>query len=133
MVWLVVGPAAYVALAVLAPNSLEGPARHVLGLAVWMAIWWVTEPVPLAATSLLPAGLLPALGVASARDAVAPYANELVFLYLGGFFLAAALERWNAHARIAYGLIAAIGFSSKRIVLGVRSEERRVGTERRSV
>jgi sodium-dependent dicarboxylate transporter 2/3/5 len=119
MVWLVVGPAAYIVLAVLAPNSLEGPARHVLGLAVWMAIWWVTEPVPLAATSLLPAGVLPALGVVSARDAVAPYANELVFLYLGGFFLAAALERWNAHARIAYGLIAAIGFSSKRIVLGV--------------
>lgn len=84
-----------------------------------MAIWWVSEPVPLAATSLLPAGLLPALGVATAREAVAPYANELVFLFLGGFFLAAALERWNAHARIAYGLIAAIGFSSRRIVLGV--------------
>jgi sodium-dependent dicarboxylate transporter 2/3/5 len=90
-----------------------------MGLAIWMAIWWVSEPVPLAATSLLPAGLLPALGVVTAREAVAPYANELVFLYLGGFFLAAALERWNAHARIAYGLIAAIGFSSRRIVLGV--------------
>jgi sodium-dependent dicarboxylate transporter 2/3/5 len=75
--------------------------------------------VPLAATSLLPAGLLPALGVASARDAVAPYANELVFLFLGGFLLAAALERWNAHARIAFGLIAAIGLSGRRIVLGV--------------
>ena len=119
MVWLIIGPAAYVVVAILAPGSLEGPARHVLGLAIWMAIWWVSEPVPLAATSLLPAGLLPALGVVTAREAVAPYANELVFLYLGGFFLAAALERWNAHARIAYGLIAAIGFSSRRIVLGV--------------
>jgi solute carrier family 13 (sodium-dependent dicarboxylate transporter), member 2/3/5 len=118
-VWLVLGPAMYALLALLAPGSLEGPARHVFGLAVWMAIWWVTEPVPLAATSLLPAGVLPALGVVSARDAVAPYANELVFLYLGGFFLAAALERWNAHARIAYGLISAIGLSSRRIVLGV--------------
>jgi sodium-dependent dicarboxylate transporter 2/3/5 len=84
-----------------------------------MALWWITEPVPLAATSLLPAGVLPMLGVASARDAVAPYANELVFLFLGGFLLAAALERWNAHARIAYGLIAAIGLSGRRIVLGV--------------
>ena len=117
--WLIVGPAAYVILALLTPSSLEAPARHVMGLAIWMAIWWVSEPVPLAATSLLPAGLLPALGVVTAREAVAPYANELVFLYLGGFFLAAALERWNAHARIAYGLIAAIGFSSRRIVLGV--------------
>lgn len=84
-----------------------------------MALWWVVEPVPLAATSLLPAALLPTLGVVTARDAVAPYANELVFLFLGGFLLAAALERWNAHARIAFGLIAAIGLSSRRIVLGV--------------
>lgn len=84
-----------------------------------MAIWWVTEPVPLAATSLLPAGLLPALGVVSGRDAVAPYANELVFLFLGGFLLAAALQHWNGHARIAFALIAAIGLTAKRVVLGV--------------
>lgn len=119
LVWLGVGPVAYLTVLVFASDSLEPAARHVLGLAIWMALWWVSEPVPLAATSLLPAALLPALGVMTARDAVAPYANELVFLYLGGFFLAAALERWNAHARIAYGLIAAIGFSSRRIVLGV--------------
>ena len=119
LAWLIAGPSAYVILLFLAPNTLEPGARHVLGMAAWMALWWVTEPVPLAATSLLPAALLPTLGVATARDAVAPYANELVFLYLGGFFLAAALERWNAHARIAFGMIVAIGFSSRRIVLGV--------------
>lgn len=117
--WLVAGPALYALVLATAPSALSIEARHVLGLAGWMAIWWVTEPVPLAATSLLPAGLLPALGVTTARDAVAPYANELVFLFLGGFLLAAALERWNAHARIAYALIAAIGFTSRRIVLGV--------------
>jgi len=119
LAWLVAGPALYVLLRAIAPDTLEPAAQHVLGLAAWMAIWWVTEPVPLAATSLLPAGLLPALGVMSGRDAVAPYANELVFLFLGGFLLAAALERWNAHARIAYGLISAIGLSGRRIVLGV--------------
>jgi sodium-dependent dicarboxylate transporter 2/3/5 len=117
--WLTAGPAAYLVLLFMAPDTLEPAARHVMGMAAWMALWWVTEPVPLAATSLLPAALLPTLGVASARDAVAPYANELVFLYLGGFFLAAALERWNAHARIAFGMIVAIGFSGRRIVLGV--------------
>ena len=117
--WLAAGPAIYLTLWLLAPDSLAPAARHVLGLTGWMALWWVSEPVPLAATSLLPAALLPTLGVTSAREAVAPYANELVFLYLGGFLLAAALERWNAHARIAYGLIAAIGVSSRRIVLGV--------------
>ncbi len=117
--WLAAGPLLYAIILVVAPSALSIEARHVLGLAGWMAVWWVTEPVPLAATSLLPAGLLPALGVTSARDAVAPYANELVFLFLGGFLLAAALERWHAHARIAYALIAAIGFTSRRIVLGV--------------
>jgi len=115
----VAGPACYGLLVLVAPASLALEARQVLGLSGWMAIWWVTEPVPLAATSLLPAGLLPALGVVTARDAVAPYANELVFLFLGGFMLAAALERWNAHARIAFSLIAAIGVTSRRIILGV--------------
>lgn len=118
-VWLIAGPTLYLLLFLLAPDTLATPARHVLGLAGWMALWWVSEPVPLAATSLLPAALLPTLGVTTAREAVAPFANELVFLYLGGFLLAAALERWNAHARIAYGMIAAIGLSSRRIVLGV--------------
>lgn len=117
--WLLAGPMCYALLLALAPGELPTEARHVLGLSGWMAIWWVTEPVPLAATSLLPAGLLPALGVITAREAVAPYANELVFLFLGGFLLAAALERWNAHARIAYALIAAIGVTGRRIILGV--------------
>lgn len=119
MIWLAAGPVAWTIIVLVAPASLEPAPRMVLGLAAWMAIWWVTEPIPLAATSLLPAALLPTLGIAGAREAVAPYANELVFLYLGGFFLAAALERWHAHARIAFGLISAIGYSSRRIVLGV--------------
>lgn len=116
---MIAGPALYAVLWWIAPDTLAPAARHVLGLTGWMAIWWVSEPVPLAATSLLPAALLPTLGVMSAREAVTPYANELVFLYLGGFLLAAALEHWNAHARIAYGLIDVIGVSSRRIVLGV--------------
>ena len=84
-----------------------------------MAIWWIGEPVPLGATSLLPLVLFPVLGVASAKDAASPYANELVFLFLAGFLLAAALERWNAHSRIAYSIVGAIGGSGRRVVLGV--------------
>ncbi len=84
-----------------------------------MAFWWMTEPVPLAATSLLPVALFPLLGVASARDAAAPYANELVFLFLAGFLFAAALENWNAHARIAYAIVARIGETSRRVLFGV--------------
>jgi sodium-dependent dicarboxylate transporter 2/3/5 len=84
-----------------------------------MAVWWIGEPVPLAATSLLPLVLFPLLGVASAKDSAAPYANELVFLFLAGFLLAAALERWNAHSRIAYAIVGAIGGGARRVVLGV--------------
>ena len=116
---LAAGPALHVLLFLLSPASLATEARHVLGVAGWMALWWILEPVPLAATSLLPAALFPALGVVSTRDAVAPYANELVFLFLAGFLLAAALERWNAHARMAYALVGAIGFTSRRVILGV--------------
>ncbi|HEX5831176.1 MAG TPA: SLC13 family permease [Gemmatimonadaceae bacterium] len=116
---LLAGPGVYALAFALAPSSLPTDARHVLGIAAWMALWWLTEVVPLAATSLLPLGLFPLLGVASARDAAAPYANELVFLYLGGFFLAAALEQWRAHERLAFGILGAIGTGSRRIVLGV--------------
>jgi sodium-dependent dicarboxylate transporter 2/3/5 len=104
---------------VLTPQSLSLPARHVVGIALWMSVWWLTEAVPLGATSLLPLALFPLLGVASTRDAAAPYANELVFLFLAGFLLAAALERWNAHARIAYAMVGAIGVQGKRVVLGM--------------
>lgn len=90
-----------------------------LGIAGWMAVWWLAEPVPLGATSLLPLVLFPLLGVASTREAAAPYANEIVFLFLAGFLLAAALERWNAHARIAFAMISVIGLRGRRVVLGI--------------
>ena len=119
LVPLAAGPLLYLVASALGPDALSPEARQVLGVAGWMAVWWLAEPVPLAATSLLPIALFPLLGVASARDAAAPYANELVFLFLAGFLLAAALERWNAHARIAYALVALIGMSPRRVVLGV--------------
>jgi len=116
---LAAGPAAGLLLALVAPSDLPPAAAAVLGVAGWMAVWWLTEPVPLAATSLLPIVLFPLLGVGSAKDAAAPYANELVFLFLAGFLLAAALEKWNAHSRIAYAIVSAIGGGARRVVLGV--------------
>ena len=116
---LVAGPAAYGALQMGAPGALSPEGAHVLGIAGWMAIWWLAEPVPLGATSLLPIALFPLLGVTSTRDAAAPYANELVFLFLAGFLLAAALERWNAHTRIAFAMVTAIGTGGRRVVLGI--------------
>lgn len=117
--WLAAGPALWPLALLLAPASIPSEARHVLGIGAWMAIWWLTEPVPLAATSLLPIVLFPLAGVRSARDAAAPYANELVFLFLAGFLLAAALEKWNAHGRIAYGIVSAVGGGPRRVIFGV--------------
>jgi sodium-dependent dicarboxylate transporter 2/3/5 len=119
MAIIAAGPVAYALLFLSAPVALTRPAAHVLGVTAWMAIWWLSEAIPLGATALIPLALFPALGVTSARDAATPYANELVFLFLGGFFLAAALEHWRAHARIAYGLVARFGTSGRSIVLGV--------------
>lgn len=113
------GPALFVLVLLVAPAQLQPGGARVLGLAAWMGVWWVTEAVPLAATSLLPIVLLPMLGVRTAREATEPYGNELIFLFLAGFVLAAALERWHSHARFAYGLVGTIGTSSRRVVLGV--------------
>ena len=116
---LAAGPAVWLVLLLAAPASLSAGARQVLGIAGWMAVWWLGEPVPLGATSLLPIVLFPLLGVRSAKDAAAPYANELVFLFLAGFLLAAALEKWNAHSRIAYGIVSGIGGGARRAVLAI--------------
>lgn len=116
---LLAGPLAFVVLRLLAPGGLDGPQAAVLGVGAWMAIWWITECLPLAVTALLPIALFPALGATTAAAATAPFANEVVYLYLGGFLLAEALQRWRAHERIAFAVILRVGTDSRRLVLGV--------------
>lgn len=116
---LVGGPVAFLVIRALEPGGLNGPGAAVLGVAAWMAIWWISECLPLAVTALLPISLFPLLGVASTREAASHFANEVVFIYLGGFLLAAGLERWNAHQRVALAVIGAVGTTSRRLVLGV--------------
>jgi sodium-dependent dicarboxylate transporter 2/3/5 len=116
---LLAGPVAFLVLRALPPGGLEGASATVLAVAAWMAIWWITECVPLAVTALLPIALFPLLGVATTRDATSHFANEVIFLYLGGFLIAAALQHWQAHQRIALAVIARVGTGSRRLVLGV--------------
>lgn len=116
---LLLGPLAFLVLRSMAPGGLEPAAAAVLAVAAWMAIWWISECLPLAVTALLPIALFPLLGVSSTREAAAQFANEVVFLYLGGFLLAAALQHWQAHQRIALAVIARVGTDSRRLVLGV--------------
>lgn len=83
-----------------------------------MAIWWMTEAVPIPVTALLPLVLFPFLGVLPMPEAAAPYANEVIFLFMGGFFLAAGMEGSGLHRRIAMGIIRKVGLGPERLVLG---------------
>ena len=113
------GPALFALILFAGPADLSPAARRTLAVAAWMVIWWITECAPIIATSILPLALFPILGIASTREAAAPYANELVFLFLAGFLLAAALEHWESHVRIAYRLVLTVGLSGHRVVLGI--------------
>ena len=89
------------------------------GIAVWMSIWWISEAVNLAVTALLPLVLLPLMKIAPA-DAVAPqYTDSIIFLFVGGFMLAFAIEKWGLHKRIALKILSLIGSSPNKILFGV--------------
>ncbi len=90
----------------------------VAAVAVLMAIWWTTDAVPLAATSLLPLVLYPVLGIMKGKAVAPVYVNYIIFLFIGGFLIALAMERWQLHRRIALNIVNAVGGSPARLVLG---------------
>lgn len=91
---------------------------YTLGVAILMAIWWVTEVIPLAITSLLPVLLFPVLGIMDGGDVSSTYFNHIIFLFIGGFLVALAIQKWNLHKRIALRILQVIGVSPGRILLG---------------
>ncbi len=101
-----------------APGTLTVEGWSTAAVASWMAVWWMTEAVAIPVTALLPLILLPAFGILSMADAAAPYASDLIFLFMGGFLLAVAMEHHGLHRRIALGIVAAVGTGPRRIVLG---------------
>jgi len=107
-----------IALLVPAPEGMGEPAWAALGMMLLMATWWSTEAIPIPVTSLLPIVLIPALGLGSVGTATAPYANPIIFLFLGGFTLGLAMQKWNLHRRIALLTLRAMGNQPRRQIAG---------------
>ncbi len=100
---LILGPALML-FTLLVPCPFEGmsiDAWHTLGLALWMATWWISEATPVSVTAFLPLIVAPIVGIAPIKLTTSSYAHPLIFLFLGGFFISIAMERWNLHKRIA--------------------------------
>lgn len=118
-VGLLLGPVLFVIFLLLpSPAGLTPEAQRMLAVAALMACWWMTEAIPIPATSLLPLALLPLLGIMPTARAAAPYANQLIFLFMGGFIIALSMQRWNLHRRIAMQVVRLIGFSPGRLIFG---------------
>ncbi len=113
------GPIAFLLVTSLVSQEFISPgANKVLGVAAWMIVWWITEAAPIPITALLPLILFPFLGVMKMSEAAAPYANPIIFLFMGGFMIALGLEKHRLHERIALNLIRITGTSGNGIILG---------------
>lgn len=108
----------FVLMLLINPFNVEGNANIVLSIAALMITWWVTEAVPMPVVALLPLVLFPLMGVSSLGETSASYGDSIIFLFLGGFMLGLAIEKWNLHTRIALNIIRLTGTSGNRIVLG---------------
>ena len=101
-----------------APDGLSQDGWVTAAIALFMVTWWISEAVPIPATSLLPLVLFPLFGGGTMQEAAAPYANPLIFLFMGGLLIATAMVRWNLHKRIALYIIRRVGTSPQALILG---------------
>lgn len=116
---LLLGLGAFLGLWLFGDLDPERPeVTRMAAIAVLMAVWWITEAIPLAATALLPLVLFPFLGIMDGREVAPIYTNHLIFLFLGGFIVALAMQRWNLHRRIALGMLRRVGAAPRRILFG---------------
>jgi sodium-dependent dicarboxylate transporter 2/3/5 len=118
---LLAGPLLFL-LTLLSPPWFTGMSANawlITGLTGWMALWWITEPVPIPVTALLPIVIVPLLSLDSIGNVTAPYAHPLIFLFLGGFVLSIAMERWNLHKRIALMTMLLVGSKPSQQIAGI--------------
>jgi len=119
LIGLVLGPLLFtLTLLFFTPQGLTPEARGVLASTLWMAVWWITEAIPIPVTSLLPIILFPVTGALEVQTTTSAYGDQIIFLFMGGFMIALAMEKWKLHRRIALTIILAIGTNTERIILG---------------
>lgn len=116
---LILGPVLFIVMLLFpAPEGMAPVAQKMAAVALLMATWWLSEAIPIPATSLLPVAMFPLLGIMHTKKATAPYASHLIFLFMGGFIIALSMQRWNLHRRIAMTIVNLIGFSPGRLIFG---------------
>ena len=119
LIGLLGGPIVFIVMLLLpAPQGMTDAAWATAAVGALMATWWISEAIPIPATALLPLPLFPMLGIGSIAQAATPFANPLIFLFMGGFMIAIAMQRWNLHRRIALGIIAQVGTQPAAIIFG---------------
>ncbi|WP_099159844.1 SLC13 family permease [Virgibacillus ndiopensis] len=116
---LILGPVLFIlTLAFFSPDGLSSEGQAILASTLWIAVWWMTEAIPIPATSLLPIILFPLTGGLDIDATTSSYGDDTIFLFMGGFMIALAMEKWNLHKRIALSIISIIGTNTDRIILG---------------
>lgn len=112
------GPLAFLVMLLIGQGTQQEATYKVLAVAALMIIWWITETVHLAVTALVPLVLFPLLGILDSKELAGMYGSNIVFLFMGGFIIALAMEKWDLHKRIALKIINSIGISPVRVLLG---------------
>lgn len=112
------GPLLFLLILFFNPLQLDSLGNKVFAVAVLMIYWWISEAIPMPAVALVPLVLFPLLGISKISEAAAPYANEVIFLFMGGFMIGLGIEKWGLHKRIALSIVQFTGTGGNRIILG---------------
>lgn len=119
IIGLILGPLLFILILMFfRPTDLSWEGVAILASTVWIATWWITEAVPIPVTSLLPIVLFPLTQGLDIKATTSAYGNDIIFLFMGGFMIAIAMEKWNLHRRIAITIIQIVGTNTDRIILG---------------